>query len=311
MSKPIDAVVVAGTGDASKNFSGVNKNLLPVAGRPVLGRVIDALDGARTIRRIFVVGPSNDLKSLVASCGQAWKTRVQVVQQKETALDNALAGFYASLGPRYRPGDERRDPQVAAHPALIMGGDLPLVSAAEIDEFLTGCASKDIDYGLGLTEEAHLRRFYPAKGKPGIRMAYLHLATGSFRLNNLHFARPFRIGNMPYLQRIDRARYQRELGNMLRIAKDMLVNLGLRPVLTYLLLQCCVLLQSLGLRRLLAFARRWATEAIVTNAANRMLRTRAAIITTSGGGAAIDVDNERDYQTIEARFKEFTKPQRP
>lgn len=310
MTDAIDAVVLAGTGDASKNFAGTNKTLLPVAGRPVLAHVLAALGKARRVRRAFVVGPVAELRAPVdAACKAAGLGRrmpVQLVQQTETALDNALAGFYASLGPDYQPGDEQRDARVADHPALIMGGDLPLISAAEVDEFLDACLAKDIDYCLGLTEEAHLKRFYPRAGKPGIEMAYLHLASGSFRVNNLHFARPFRIGNMGYLQRIYRARYQREFGNMARIAMDLLFKLGLKPMLVYLLLQCCVVFQSLRLKRLLALARRLATEALVTQVANRMLDTRAAIVTTSIGGCAIDIDNERDYQTIQARYRDFT-----
>lgn len=314
MQQKIDAVVLAGNKDASRNFAKRNKNFLKVGGQPILAHVLNALDKVARVRRIFVVGPEAEIADLLASRKAGWQTKVCVMEQKETLLDNAWGAFIESLGEGYREGDEDKSPALQDHAALFLGGDLPLVSSEEINEFLDGCFSKDLDYGAGMTEEAHLNRFYPKDGKPGIEMSYLHLANGSFRLNNLHFVRPFRIGNRTYMQRAYRARYQKQVFNIIRIMKDIFTTpgLGLKPVMIYLMLQCCTLCQALRLRWLLRFIRRHITEEQVTNVANKMLDAHTAVIPTTVGGAAIDVDNEKDLKTINTRYDEFAKlPAKP
>ena len=61
--------------------------------------------------------------------------------------------------------------------------------------------------------------FYPkGPGDPGIRMAYFNVAEGRFRQSNLHLVKPARIVNRQYVEELYEHRYQKEFGNIVRLA---------------------------------------------------------------------------------------------
>ena len=309
MSALINAVVVAGNKGASRNFAARNKNLLPVAGRPILAHVLNALQQVERIGRMVVVGPYAELCELVAR-GRTeynWRKPVELVEQQNTLFENGWSGFCHAIGEEVPPGDMPKDPTLIETRVMFMAGDLPLVTHEEINEFLDGCSGTDADYCCGVTEATNMARFSRYQGKPGLSMAYLHLNSGSYRLNNMHLVRPFKVGNLPYLQRGYQARYQRQPLNILKAIYDIWVThrLGMKPVFLYLVLQFCVLFQALKLRRLLDWTRRKITRQRITDMACTILQTHAVAVETTKAGAAIDVDNKRDYETICLRYDEF------
>ncbi|MGB5334111.1 MAG: nucleotidyltransferase family protein [Woeseiaceae bacterium] len=310
MENTIDAIVLAGDRGGSRNFAGGNKNFLEIAGRPLLAHVIDALSGVDGITRIAIVGPAAAIYELLRD--QRVKLRdgleVVVLEQKDTAYQNFWTAFLHLLGDEYSPTIEATDRNVEEKAVLVVPGDAPLMRSAEITEFLQRCTEQDLDYGVGMTEERFLRRFAPRDGKPGVKMNYLHLSTGSFRLNNLHFARPFKVKNRAYIERIYEYRYQRQPMNMLRVVKDMLLvpGLGLRPIVLYIYAQLATRCFARGYHRMLALVRKRLTPEKVTRIGSVLLQARVRIVETSGGGCAIDVDNETDYETLQLRYDEFT-----
>ena len=310
MIETIDAIVLAGDRSGSRNFAGGNKNFLELAGKPLLLHVIGALNDVAEIARIAIVGPATAISELLQDRQAELRDNLEiiVVEQKDTAYDNFWAAFLQLLGDTYSPGIESTNKRFEDKAVLLVPGDTPLMRADEIREFLGRCAAQDLDYGVGMTEERFLRRFGPKDGTPGIEMNYLHLSSGSFRLNNLHFARPFRVGKREYVERIYEYRYQRQLMNMLRVVKDILLTpgLGLRPVAFYLYAQLATRCFARGYHRLLAMVRQRLTPQKVTRIASILLQANVRIIETSGGGCAIDVDNEKDYETLRLRYDEFT-----
>ena len=309
MSETINVVVLAGNRGASRNFMARNKNLLLVNGRPILVHVLDALQQVERVGRMVVVGSQDEIASLVAGysaeCG--WQKPMEVIEQKQTLIENGWSGFCHIIGEEVPLGSMPVDKTLQDTRVMFMAGDLPLVTPVEINEFLDGCFRVDADYYCGVTEATNLARFSPYQGKPGLSMAYLHLASGSYRLNNMHLARPFKVGNLTYLQRGYQARYQKQPINILKSIHDLWSThgLGMKPVFLYLRLQCCVLLQALKLRRLLDWTRRSITQKKVTDLACTILQTRVTAVVTTHAGAAIDVDNQRDYETICLRYDEF------
>ena len=158
-----------------------------------------------------------------------------------------------------------------------------------------------------MTEQRFLARFESKPGQPGIDMRCLHLSNGSFRLNNLHFARPFRIRNRAYLERVYQIRYQSQFRNVLATARDMIrIQGGLQAVTLYCRAQLALWLRAMKFHYLFDLARRGLTPERATSVAGRLLGASVAIVETTGGGCAIDVDNETDYQILCTRFSEFT-----
>lgn len=310
MTEPIDAIVLAGDRSGSRNFAGGNKNFLELAGKPLLLHVIDALNDVAEIACIAIVGPASAISGLLRDKRADLRDDLEiiVVEQRDTAYENFWAAFLHLLGDDYSPGVEATNKLFADKAVLLVPGDVPLMRADEVREFLQGCVAPGLDYGVGMTEERFLRQFRPGEGKPGIEVDYLHLSNGSFRLNNLHFARPFRVARRSYVERIYEYRYQRQPMNMLRVVKDILFTpgLGLRPVTLYVYAQLATRSFARGHHRLLAVVRKRLTPQKITKLAGILLQANVQIIETSGGGCAIDVDNEKDYETLRLRYDEFT-----
>ncbi len=309
MNQSIDAVVLAGNRGASLNFAGGNKNFLVIEGKPILEHVLDALEHAPLVSRIIVVGPLEDITALIGDKLQSgnWQTPIDVIEQHNTLIENAWHGFTHAIGENVVIGEQPRNAALVEKPVLFLAGDIPLVSSEEISEFLQKSFDSEADYCCGMSEERSMRRFYPTEDKPGVEMAYLHLSTGSYRLNNMHFARPFKMGNLSYVQRVYRARYQKQTLNILKIAGDLFSTegLGLKAVWLYARLQFCVLLQALRMQGLLQRTRASLSKDDVIDVARILLQARATIVETTRGGAAIDVDNKADFEAICLRFQEF------
>ena len=310
MGGTIDAIVLAGDKKGSRNILGRSKLALEIADKPLLAYVIEALDKVERLRKVVIVGPGALVTGILTECqpGLTHSTRFEVLEQQDTAYQNFWQAFLHTLD-QYEPGLEYRDPQILEKGVLVIPADIPLIDVDEIDEFLDAAFKEQMDYGVGMTEERYLERFYPAKGQPGIRMTYLHLASGNLRLNNLHFIRPFKVRNRAYIEKIYEFRYQKEFLNILRVVSDILRTdgFGFRPVYLYAMLQLSVLFNAAGMARSLRFTSRRVTKAYMTRYASIMLQTRVVIIETRGGGCAVDVDSEADYATISLRMAEYSR----
>lgn len=311
MDESIDAIILAGDRAASNNFSGQNKLLLEVDGIPLLLHVLSALDDVQRVARIFVIGPEKDIQSLLLSDTLVLDchTPVHVLEQRNTAYENFWSGLVHSI-PGYRPGMEDDDAAIANKVVLVLPSDIPLVSAAEIDEFLDGCDQRQFDYCIGATAEPYMRRFLPTQDKPGIEMSYLHLDCSSLRLNNLHLIRPFKVAHRGYIERAYELRYQKKLFNVALVVWEMfrIPGFGGKALSTYYYYQLAMLFRTFGWSRPLAWARSKVTLAKVVQLAGILLGARVDIVETTIGGCVIDVDNAADYETITQRFLEFCQP---
>ena len=88
----LDAVVLAGTHQNPKRLiAGRNKAFLEVGGQVLIRYVINALVEAKTIDKIFVVGPYEELSDELAD----YPPEVQVIAQRGKMLTNCWAGMPA------------------------------------------------------------------------------------------------------------------------------------------------------------------------------------------------------------------------
>lgn len=301
----IDAVVTAGDGKAARRLFKKNKALLDVAGKPIIRHIVETLLKCDEIDRIVVVGPREEFLEVIGDLD------VDIVQQKRSLAENGWEGFLHTI-PEFRSQglcteeiiEKYRDKYV-----LFLSGDIPLISVREIKEFLSKCDMERYDYIAGATSEEILKLFGPRKGKPGIKMATFRMRDGNLRQNNLHMARPFvLIESIDLVLKAYEYRYQKEFVNIIRSLFE-IVRLGRKSLAQtlgiYLLLQISAGLSALGFERAARIASWPVTRARMERLISNLLNTRFRIVETTVGGAALDVDNEKDYMTLSIMYKDW------
>jgi len=303
----IQAILLAGDGGASKAVRGTSKAFVEIAGKPMVVHVLETLLHTPEISEVFAIGDALGLEKAFAEHGcvalsAARGCALHVVPQARTLYENVWNAFLRSL-PTAEP-----DPE---HAVLVVPSDIPLLVPAEISEFLSKAEKLDADYVIGLTPEEALEPYRPHGSEPGIEMAYFNLREGRFRQNNLHCVRPLKMGNRHYVQDMYENRYQKEWGNMLRLAWRVLTR-ELRNLWVlgfYLVMHVAGVLQRRGHRRLSDFVRRFAALPTVERGMSDLLRTRVLCVTTGLGGAALDIDNAEDLEVAERMFGRWKREQ--
>jgi len=162
-SEPVNCILLAGgrpaRGEALYPLArGAPKALLQVAGRPMIGWVLDALRAARSVDRILVVGL--DAGEAAALQELADGGGVDFLRGHGSLVDNLYAGIAALSDTR---------------PVLYCGSDIPLIRAAAVDRFVAGGWQEGIDIAAGLVSRAALQTRYP-----GVEDLWLRLREGEF-----------------------------------------------------------------------------------------------------------------------------------
>ena len=303
----MNAFVLAGDQGEKGRICGINKAFLALEGRPLLIHVLNALDTVETIDRIYVIGPQKEIMAAIEKALPEilFTKKIEVLQQKGSLVENILSAYACSL-PGYQEGvDPRRLPQ-ADEPALFLPADIPFLIPSEIEAFIAKCDMEKADYCMGVTQEEALTPFYPRQDKPGVRFPYLYLKGQSYRMNNLHLARPYRVGAGGYVQKMYDHRYQKYIGNRLRIALEIFKTPRWpKALLFYLLAQGTVFSMQAGLLSAAAFFRRFLTLPAVEKEASFFLKTRFKAVETDIGSAALDIDDEETYKTFSLLFREW------
>lgn len=302
---PLDAIVLAGTDDNPRRLiKGQNKAFLEIAGRTLVRRVVDALVEARTIGQIFVVGPVERLREVLGGT----PGEVIIVPQAGKMLTNAWQAIDAAEEHfRARHGRDDRD-----RPLLFISSDLPLVSAAAVDDFVGRCAAEDsrqADHGsmlAGVVEEASVRPFYPGDGRSGIIRPYVHLSDCRLRLANIYVGRPRTLAHQEFLQTGFEHRKAEKWKNVLALAWRFLGQAGgVRAAWITLRLQA-TLLAARGPGLLYRALRRGNTRPRIERACGTVLGGRVRIVISPYGGLSLDADNEEDFRILSERFEEWS-----
>lgn len=159
----MDAIVVAGQApgqtDALLAYAGAgNKALIPIAGKPMIKWVTDALAGSRYVDRLIVVG-------LDESCGIDFGPKpVAYVPSQERLLQSALAGVRRAL----------QDTSDRDH-LLMCACDIPLITTPIVDDHIATMLATQHDlYYTVIDRETMLARF------PTSRRSYARLRDGVF-----------------------------------------------------------------------------------------------------------------------------------
>jgi GTP:adenosylcobinamide-phosphate guanylyltransferase len=136
--------------------------LIPIADRPMICYVLDALRQVPCIERIVVVGP-RELQPLLGRT-------IELVPSTDSLVDNIQAGLAHLVSPQ---------------PVLLITSDIPLITGEAIEDFLTRCRQV----------EAHI--YYPIVSKeinelhyPGVQRTYVTLKDGTFTGGNMVLLQP-------------------------------------------------------------------------------------------------------------------------
>jgi molybdopterin-guanine dinucleotide biosynthesis protein A len=309
----LPAVVTAGDRRAAKAVHGESKVYLEMGGLPLIAHVVLALQQVPEVSEVWVVGNAERLAAVLGSEAVRRELRkpLHVVPQFRNLYENAWQ-TYRRLLPG--AGAEGRDPEPSDLDrwVLFLSGDLPFARPEEISSFVQAGIAQDVDYSVGLVTEESLAAFYPkAPGEPGIRMAYFNTAEGRFRQSNLHLVKPARIVNRHYVEELYEHRYQKEFGNIVRLAWKLLRSEqgGARLLFYYVLMHLAAIADRRGWRALADRLRRGLPIQRVEATLSQLLRTRLRFAVTTLGGCGVDIDNEHDFDAASLRYDEWRAAQ--
>ncbi len=165
-----DAIILAGGQSASelKNIAPYdNEALIIIGDSPMIGYVYRALRASQRVGRIIISGPVGDLKSIL---GQ--EPGLMFVEGGPSAVDS-FANAIKVLK------DRNMSPSL-----LVMPTDIPFITTAAIDDFITKAEAHDADFFYPVTSrEVNESKF------PGVSRTYVNLREGTFTGGNLFLLR--------------------------------------------------------------------------------------------------------------------------
>ena len=303
-AEPLDAIVLAGTDDNPRRMIlGQNKAFLEIGDTPLVRRVTEALLAADQVGQVFVVGPLDRLKPVLAGLGD----RVSAVAQAGKMVKNAWAAIHAAEA-RHREHGRPEDPE---RPLLVTSCDLPLISPESVDDFVGRCARIDAEAGegfamhCGVAEEASLSQYYPDGGQPGIERPYVNFSDCRVRLANIYVGRPRKLTNQTFLQTGFEHRKAAKLKNVLALAWDFLSQpAGWEAAWLTARMQATLMAERAGSRwypKLRAGNSLQRTEKVCSQVLGGSLK----VVITPYGGLSLDADNEEDFRVLNQRFGDW------
>ncbi|MBL4571732.1 MAG: nucleotidyltransferase family protein [Gammaproteobacteria bacterium] len=308
MNNPVNAVILAGEGKDSRTILGKSKLHLTINEQPLIVTILLALLDVEGIERICIVGPAEEInKILKTHLSQREFTKpIAVIEQRDNIFENCEAAV-AHCVPGFSTSMDEVSPAYQYSTFLLLPVDIPFVTSAELEEFLTNFYNEDLDYAVGMTEESALKKFYPTQQQPGIAPNYLHLREGNFRLNNLHLIRPFQVHNRQFIAKMYTRRHQSNILNIVKTLYDFLITerMGFGPVFFFVYLEMLVLMKYMGFEKILKQGRKLAPGRKVADYTSKLLQAKVAIVETTIGGCATDIDSDEDYEAVQSRYKEW------
>lgn len=124
-ASPVDTVtIILAAGKSTRMKSTLPKTLHPIAGRPMIGHVLDALPMGSNHHHVVVVGPGMEN---VSSFAKGVKPEIAVaIQQAQNGTGDAVKSALPAV-------------KVKAGVALVIFGDSPLVQADTLNEMIAAC----------------------------------------------------------------------------------------------------------------------------------------------------------------------------
>lgn len=159
----VDAVVLAGGAGEVIDPDARFKGLLPIAGKPMVEWVVDALNEAPSIAEVAVVVPTAEDLGI-------WVNKVdKLVVADQAFFKNVLAGLGAFRSDR---------------PALIITGDLPALHAEDVEDFIEAALATKADFVYPLVRKQDMIEQFPGSKRTYIRLVEGEITGGNMMLVN-------------------------------------------------------------------------------------------------------------------------------
>jgi len=163
---------------------GGSKALIPIAGKPMIAHVVDALAGSRYVKHIAIVAldPAADVRFSVP---------VEYVSDAGSLTGNVEAGINYVI---------EHYPDVDA--AILSSSDVPIITSAIVDAFIEACLHTDHDIYYSIVERSVMETRFP-----GSRRSYVHMKDGDFAGGDLiFFRRTSNLGDQELWRRLSSSR---------------------------------------------------------------------------------------------------------
>jgi CTP:molybdopterin cytidylyltransferase MocA len=143
------------------------KAVIPIAGKPMIAHVVDALIGSRYINHVIVVALAPNLKV-------QFSAPVDYLPDHGELIANASAGIQYALA---------HHSDIDA--ALLCGSDVPTITPAIVDNFIEACFCTDHEVYYSIIERSVMETRFPQSHR-----SYIHLHDGDFAGGDLVLFRP-------------------------------------------------------------------------------------------------------------------------
>lgn len=164
MEKQPSVVAVVAAGQSAKEGAllaeytqGRSKALLPIAGRPMVLHVVDALVCSRYVQHLLVV-------ALDPALNVPFPVAVEYLPDTGSLYTNVEAGFDYAVA--HYPGLDA---------VLYCAADVPLITPGIVDAFIEECFRSDHDLYYPIVERSVMEKRFPDS-----RRSYTHLREGDF-----------------------------------------------------------------------------------------------------------------------------------
>jgi GTP:adenosylcobinamide-phosphate guanylyltransferase len=144
-----------------------SKALIPIAGKPMIVHVVDALAESHYIKHVIIV-------ALDPSLGVQFPVPVEYLPDHGGLVANANAGIQYAL---------EHHPNIDA--VLLCSSDVPTITPAIVDDFIEECLRTDHDVYYSVVERSVMETRFPKS-----RRSFVHLRDGDFAGGDLFIIRP-------------------------------------------------------------------------------------------------------------------------
>ncbi|MEE4174972.1 MAG: nucleotidyltransferase family protein [Xanthomonadales bacterium] len=295
--------MLAGTHSNPRRLvKGRNKAFLDIEGRPLVRHVVDALVAARRVDRIYVVGPEQALRPLLADVHG-----VRCVPQQGKFVSNGWAGVHA----RDADTPELTEEERRERPLLLISCDLPLISGGSVDDFVGRCEVMDREAGMGhamfvgVAENAALEPFYGTPDRGGMERPLVQMQEGLYRLSNIYVSRPYKLQHSEFLQTSFNLRKAKDWHNVAKLIVSLFSQHGgwFAAWMTVRLQLTAMLRHGQG--RLYHRLRAGNTFDKIDRGVSTVLGGAVRLVDSPYGGLSLDVDDEVDYTLLRDHYVEW------
>lgn len=164
-------VVLAGSSPRETDLlapytQGQPKGLLPIAGRPMLAYVVEALAGSRYVCSVIVVGLPPEARPDLSVPVTHLPPQGDLIRNAEAGVTYAFRTFPDLVG------------------VVVSSADIPLLTPQIVDQFVEECLRTDHDIYYSVVERSVMEGRFP-----GSRRSYVRLSDGEFAGGDIFLVR--------------------------------------------------------------------------------------------------------------------------